>query len=444
MMAMIGLSPGAAGRWTGRFRAMAARARGLGALGLAVAGLWHGPQGGAAGQPPTASAAYRFDRTISRQVLENYLARAITMEGLLNGRGDLEDNIRMLRRTGAKFIGRSLCLWGGEASLLRNLDRARQQVPRVLAADPDMILQACIFEIVTTQVEQVPVPAWAFAAFNQPAEKRNFRYADMLYPDGRFQNHWGPGRSVPDVSRPETKLWFYFLGASFIDVGCEAIHLGQTELMNRNDRALDHYAQVVGLIRAHAARHARRHLVLLDSHVPSGGLVREGQLLMDFHSFPLRIMETPDKPQEAVLKVGFADSIYGRSRGGLTPSGWRCEHLPYLVEIDNWGVSKTPGQPRAGSIWVWGYDEITWFAHQSQAYRSNWLRYAWHWVRQTDTNGFLQMPGSRTLVSPLDGRRWYYANNPGPTVPDGSGDEEAIRAIWAEDRPRPEPSPASP
>ena len=99
-----------------------------------------------------------------------------------------------------------------------------------------------------------------------------------------------------------------------------------------------------------------------------------GNLLMDFHSFPLRIMEVPDKPQEAILKVGFSDGIYGRSKGGMTFSGWKCEHLPYLVEIDNWGVSKQPGQAKAGGIWIWGYDEITWFAHQSQQYRSNWLQ----------------------------------------------------------------------
>src|SRR5215813_5404489 len=97
---------------------------------------------------------YRFDGTISREVLENYLSRAITMEGLLNGRGDLQDNIRMLKFIGAKFIGRSLCLWGGEANLLANLDRAKRQVPQVREADLDMILQACIFEIVTTQVGQ--------------------------------------------------------------------------------------------------------------------------------------------------------------------------------------------------------------------------------------------------------------------------------------------------
>jgi hypothetical protein len=337
----------------------------------------------------------------------------------------------MLTSVGAKFIGRSLCLWGGEANLLRNLQRARQQIPSVHAADPEMILQACIFEIVTAQVEQVPVPEWAFAAMGLPAETRNFRYADMLYSDGRRRNQWGPNASVPDVSRPETKLWFYFLAASYIDLGIEAIHFGQVELMSGHDPGLEHWSQILGLVRAYASKHARRHMVLCDGHVPSGGLVRDGCLLLDFHSFPLRIMEVADRPQESILKVGFSDGIYGRSKGGQTFSGWRCDHLPYLVELDNWGASRRPGQPRAGGIWVWGYDEITWFAHQSREYRANWLRYACDWVRRTDPNGRLQMPGSRTVRSPLDGMRWYYANDPSSAVPEGLGDEDAIRAIWS-------------
>jgi hypothetical protein len=405
-------------------------------LALALACLFlHLPLPAAEAPPPAAANPYHFDQTISRATLERYLSRAITMEGMLNGRGDLPDNIRMLRELGAKFIGRSLCLWGGEAKLLRNLERAKEQIPTVHAADPDMILQACIFEIVTTEVEQVPVPPWAFAAFGLPAETRNFRYADMLYPDGQLQDHWRKGHSVPDVSRPETRLWFYFLGASFINAGCEAIHLGQTELMNRNDRSLAHYSQVLALLRTHAAKHARRHMVLFDSHVPSGGLVRDGRLLMDFHSFPLRIKEVPDRPQEGILQLGFSDGLYGRSKGGRTFSGWECEHLPYLVEIDNWGASKQPGQAGAGSVWVWGYDEICWFAHQPQTYRSNWLQYAATWVRQTDPVAWFQMPGSRTLASPVAGKWWYYANRPSAAVPDGFNDEEAIRTIWKRDQP---------
>ena len=381
---------------------------------------------------------YHFDSSISRFVLDNYLSRSISMEGLLNGRGDLEDNIRMLNRAGARFIGRSICLWGNESQLLANFDRARVQVPAVLAGEPDRILEACIFEIVTAQVERVPVPARAFAALGLPVQQRNFRYADMLYSDGRFRDHWGKDASVPDVSRPETRLWFFFLAASYIDLGFEAIHYGQVELMNKNDPDLGYWSQVFALARAYGHTHARRHLLLCDAHTPGGGFVKDGRLLLDFHAFPLRIKELNDTPQAAVLELGFSDGLYRRSKGGITPSGWVCESLPYLVEFDNYGVSAAPGQPgqgHGGFDWIWGYDEITWFAHHSLKYRSDWLRYAWDWVYRADTNGHLEMPGSRTMTSPLDHRRWYYANNPSPAVPEGLGDEEAIVAIWSERAP---------
>ena len=383
---------------------------------------------------PASARTYDFERTMPREVLDNYLSRAISMEGLLNGRGDLGDDIRMLTQIGAKYIGRSICLWGREGNLLQNFARAKQQLPLVQAGDPTMILEACIFEIVTTEVEQIPVPDWTFAALGLPAEKRNFRHEAILYPKAQRTRDWGPGAGVPDVSQIETQLWFYFLAVSYIDLGFEGIHWGQMEIMNKNDQDLAHYARVFALVRAYAEKHARRGMVLCNAHVPSGGLVRDGQLLLDFHAFPLRIKEVPGHPQEAILQVGYLDSIFLRSKGGQTYSGWSCEHLPYLVELDNWGVSAHPGQAGQGGDWVWGYDEISWFAQQRKQYRANWLQYAWDWVRKTDPDGYLEMPGSRTMRSPLDHRQWYYANAPSSAVPEGMGDEDAIRGIWKRDR----------
>ena len=62
---------------------------------------------------------FAFDRTISRPVVENYLSRSICIEGLLNGRGPLTDDIRMITNCGAKYIDRALCLWGAQRLDLR-------------------------------------------------------------------------------------------------------------------------------------------------------------------------------------------------------------------------------------------------------------------------------------------------------------------------------------
>jgi len=374
---------------------------------------------------------FQFDGKISREVLENYLSRSITMEGLLNGRGDLADNTRMLKSIGAKYIGRALCLWNAENDFSNNVQIARA-VPKVLAAEPEMILEACVFETVNPRVNQIEIPERVFVALGQPLEKRNFRYDDMIYPEGQ-RRPMGRNAQVPDESRIETQMWFYYQAITYIDLGCEGIHFGQVEIMNHNDPDNAHWAHLLGLVREYAATHARHHMVLCNGHVPTGGLMHDGNPLLDFHAFPLRIMETPGQPQEAILKLGFSDGIYNRSKGGRTFSGWTCEHLPYLVELDNYGVSRHPGEPNAkGEFnWVWGYDEITWFAHQPKQYRAAWLQYAWDWVRKTDPNGYLEMPGSRTAVSPDS--RWYFANNPSPAVPTGLGDEDGIRAVWAAD-----------
>jgi hypothetical protein len=118
---------------------------------------------------------YHFDRTISPDVLKSYLARSITMLDLLTEKGDLTDNIRMLKSTGAKFAGRAVYLWGHEAEFPRRLELAKKNVPKIHQADPDIILQACIFEIVSRGVEQIAVPEWAFTALERPVEQRNFR-----------------------------------------------------------------------------------------------------------------------------------------------------------------------------------------------------------------------------------------------------------------------------
>ncbi|MBN2328291.1 MAG: hypothetical protein JXR73_14180 [Candidatus Omnitrophica bacterium] len=383
---------------------------------------------------------YSFDGKISREVLCNYLARSTTFGELLNSDltekflgGDVDDNIRMLTGMGAKFAGRSIYMWGDETRLESLLASGQIVARKIHDADPDVILQAAVFEIVTAQVNQIPIPAWVFEDFDQSPETRNFKYEAMLYPEGHRVNHWGPDASVPDMSRLETRMWFYYLTARYIDIGVECIHFGQVELMDDNDPDRAYWSDMLTRCRRYASQHARRRLLLCDAHVPSGGIVLpDGRLLFDFHSFPLRIEEIPGKPEHAVLKLGYRDSLFKRSKGGVTPSGWRCDSLPYIVELDNFGGSGHEGE-NYGGHWCWGYDEITWFANQSQNYRDLWLHYAWNWIRKNDPNGYLQMPAGRVLYREVNGRNWYWANRPSDKVPGGFNQEETIKWIWEND-----------
>ena len=361
---------------------------------------------------------YYFDGKISRNVLENYLARSSTFGSLLHL--TLDDDLRMIKNTGVKFAGRAIWMWGGESKIDELVRVGEPFAKKVHAIDPDIILQGAIFEIVSKDVESVQIPLEVFKAFGVPQKVRNFDYEAMLYPFGHRHNHWSKGSSVPDMSRLETKMWFFYVAKRWIDMGIEAIHFGQVEIMDDWDRSHRHWRDMMKKIRDYATKNARRHMVLTDAHVPSGGIVHNGKLMFDLHSFPSRPKSLKGQPHKAILEKGFSDSIYGRSKGGLTPSGWKCESLPYIVEIDNFGVSDHPGEYReSDKIHVWGWDEINWFIKQPELYRNEWLEYAYKWVRDTDENGYFQLPLRRF--------EHYSASM---MTKKGMRQEETIKKIW--------------
>ena len=59
---------------------------------------------------------YKFDGSMSRAILENYLSRAVTHAGLCSSSpepstANLDDAIRMLTEIGARFVGRAAFAW---------------------------------------------------------------------------------------------------------------------------------------------------------------------------------------------------------------------------------------------------------------------------------------------------------------------------------------------
>ncbi|MBI2841877.1 MAG: hypothetical protein HYX78_00600 [Armatimonadetes bacterium] len=380
---------------------------------------------------------YRFDSGISREVPENYLSRAITMNALSFSPQQDED-VRMLKNIGAMFIGRAAYIWGNPpANQWQFYKTVRDTARKVHRINPNIIVQACIFEAVAEGIDNILVPKWVFDEFGLEAEQRCFQYKDMLFSDGRYIDQWGKGCSVPDITKLETKLWTYYLSRLYIDAGYEAIHYGQIQLVGASDLDYRHWADLIGRVRKYAAKKAWRHWVICDAHVVVTSKTKVpkvgDKLLLDFVSFPLRPKEVSAEPQKAVLEVGFVDTIYKRSPGGITPSGWRCEHVPYLVEFDQWGTSGREGQAGVGYPYCWGYEDATWFAHQSENYRNWWLSYAWRWLKQNDRCGHLQMPGSIPMAVAIDGDHWYRANTRSNASPKGYNQEETIKEIWSND-----------
>ena len=354
---------------------------------------------------------YNFKGSISREVLENYLERAITLMDFANmpkfsTEGDYpnkELDLELVKDIGAKFIGRAIYRWGGEEALNNPefFNYAQNLIGKLHEIDPEIIVQGAAFEAVYPGVNEVAIPAWVFEEMGLKPEARNFSYSDMLFESGLYKNHWGRGGSVPDITRSETQLWFMFLIGSYVKIGVEAIHLGQVKLMGTNDKDFAVWAEFIGKLRRFADKHARRGKIIFDAHTPDGGMLHNGISLLDFNSFPLRIREDKlDSPHKlrGVLQVGQTDSIYRRSLGCKTPNGWECESLPYLVEFDNFGISDHAGRADAADHFIWGYDEITWLYLQPQDERERWLEYAYGWIKKTDKNGHLQMPATRILT----------------------------------------------
>jgi len=389
------------------------------------------------------SSPYYFDGSISREVLENYLDRSVTA-GYFLVAGTPEryefpyrlDDIRMLRNIGAKFIGRSMYRWSEESKLgdPAFIQYGKNLVDLMHMYDPEIIFQGCIFESVSNDVNNLAIPAWVFEAFNLPVEKRNFDAAEMVKRTAEGQVMGG---RCPMVNNLETKLWFYFVAKTYIDMGIEAFHLGQVELIGRDDPDKTHYKEVLDMIRAYAKTNARRHYVLLDGHTPKHGFIKDGVSLLDFNSFPLRIKENPvpgdTTTLDGILEIGNSDGLFGKSLGAISPSGWVAASMPYLVEFDNFGVRRNPPLGvAANDHFIWGYDDISWFATRPEEYRNKWLWYAFDWIKNTDPNGHMQMCVIRMISGPTAAStlRSYFANTKSIACPVGYSQEETIKEIW--------------
>ena len=339
------------------------------------------------------SAGFDFDGTMSKEVLRNFASRAVTSWLVLeNNAADpiFEEDLRMHLSIGAKYLSRAATFsWGGnmtKAQVDDHFEQAKKIAEKVHAADPQIILQGGVFEIIYKgTVNSTEIPAFVFEAFGLPAEKRNFSYDEASFPTGHNYGpgFWGmgPDAAVPNIANIETQMYFYYNICRYISAGFEAIHIGQAEMMMDYKEVTNakEWDRVLTLARQYAAKNARRGVVLFDAHssLGSDGLKIGNRLILDIQSAPLFPSETIQKDGVLMCEAKhFTEdkfSYIGRTKGGTHPLGFETDQNITILEFDNFGRNDDPGVPTYEGFYSWGYDDITWFALQPEWYRNQFL-----------------------------------------------------------------------
>jgi len=221
---------------------------------------------------------YNFQDTMNRQQIEQYLSRSLDVwfdhlyDPVAGNDTILRDVIRMCANTNARYIAHTVALWGEEYDQISNgyfdhLDDIVHRIDSSYAAASLVkpIIEAEIFEIVSAQVDSLEMNDETAAAFG--ITKRRFRYEDMVYANHDLYNMWGYHLdpvthdtiwygSAPDISRIETRMFFYFLATEYIKRGVEALHMGQINLEDRTGTEAQNHDStwsLLQMIRSYAA-----------------------------------------------------------------------------------------------------------------------------------------------------------------------------------------------
>jgi hypothetical protein len=400
--------------------------------------------------------------SLTRSQLDAYLSRSLMMGSwniLQPFSGDVvsqyADNLRMIANVGAKHVAWAAMFFWSKTSVFdveASMSIAGWIASGVQAQDPNAIVGAGIFETTSPLVAGIAVPDWVLKEFGQPVVVRNFDWTQMTYLDQRPSDS-NPDTPAIDITRLESRMWYYYWARRYIDLGFEDIDLGEVFTVTQNDiPTYANYWDLVQRIRKYAAAHARRGFVLLSGQSypadPNGkwdnnngvhGIVSSnGYLALDYLYHGLRPKENANSPQDAVI-ANWQDVPFGKTAGGISPNGWNRAHMPYVVTLDP-GGSPNPGVP-VGFPSVWGWSEWDWWVNQSRSYRDKWLWYATAWVAWADPNGHFRVPGMGPGGG-LPGIDWYHANTPWYSQSDpgaqarnqwylGFNDEPTIKAIWS-------------
>lgn len=407
--------------------------------------------------------AFDGQASLTKPLLEAYLDRAIVHMG-----GGPDDQAlwgprsrAFLQKTGAKFIHWADLGWVRiyTAADWRGMTDGVDAVHGT-GSGADILYECGIMEAIGRhQVDTTPIPAWLQAAMADlglqqgrrlgPNGSAYFSYEAMFdrnaadWPKqliGLWSADPNNEQSVPDITMPETQLYYAYLIAEYLDAGFEGIMFGQTMLTGNRDRGNASLASLCRFAKLWASRRAYRHAVTLTSHVlrdtdypkapPS-----KARPLFTHLTWPTRLSYRSDGPGGMAMGVGVMKTPTRQGGEEIEQLLQLSHDLPILLEIDNYGASNGPSP-----VCDEGYDEITGYAARPPADRAAFLRHYYTETRKwTNKAGrarvHLAVAGYRCLNRPLslgvgpDGKPLPPVSFYSPYAEEG-GEEETIADLF--------------
>lgn len=452
--------------------------------------------------PGDVTNGYYFCGSMPRVTLNKYLNKSASMIGLSDQTytalewtttQQAEDEL-MITNLKPKWLGRVAGSWWAGQNNDAEFAKADYVATFIHNIDTYIILQAAVFEHVDFSLQPtgtgswspILIPDYVLDEFAQTIEPRYFDADSMRYDDWATNDHHASDDSyVPDMSKIQTRMWFYYRATMYIERGYEAIHFGQFMIMNDMDPINVFWWDMLSKVRDYAANGkpvfglngARRGIVLCDAHLSGDGCdesaindvpylmsvynptMRTDQLLFDYVSFGL----SPDETQsihnpssiyddyDRLASINYSDcAMYGNGYGGNLPVDWgwtfaQSHPIPAIAEFDVGGTKEDKAIYQGEktdqyyihpdvSYLTWGFGgESIWFGLQSESYRNYFLAYSYMRSKELDGDVFCQIPLRRFL--------WFFPEPPiaWPGLPyranEGySNQEDVIKWIWGNDK----------
>ncbi len=413
------------------------------------------------------SSEYYFMGSMSQELINKYLDRSLFMQSYSHAESwfdpptdstlnpEKKKGMDMMRDVRPKVVG-LISFWGGEDDMRIHLacEQLTKDIDAIHAFDPDVICQAGIMEIANFGDTTIPdfvlsefgylktyyntstgtyttvnVHTNADGVVTNKFDARKMSYDEPYLSEVPADISKSPAevlaerRLMPDFTKVETQMWFYYMATRYIDCGCEMLQLGDSFLMVFKDKEYGHQSlwSLMQRIRKYGSTR-NRGVVLLEGRYRVGGFSpyyfdpetspikrardkgHERQLLFDILSSGVPLFQLSGKapwPAYPPCTSSYAPvelrkvDLIGNSPGGLHPMGWYCKHTPYRLQLDQ-GSSEVIhgcGVGVVGSQGTYGWDNTGWFAAQAVDYRNKIIKYIHYQVKCFDRKAHYVMSG---------------------------------------------------